>query len=542
VPVARLVSVVAVSTAALVLVLTSTPAAARAVDYVPPVSAPVIDPFRPPSTPFGPGNRGLDYDTTAGQAVTASADGEVVFAGDVAGTLHVTVRHADGLRTSYSFLDSIVVSVGQPVRQGDPIGTASARFHFGVRDPDGNYLDPARLFSGELHPQPHLIPGADDGEPSLATTASEGQILRALVSDRVAAAIDFGNEVAGELDTTFRAGVQSAVDLTSHVHLDSVGRDMAVWYLAQGRCTSASTPLPPPAGRRILVEVGGLGSTSEQAAVDRVDRSALGYAPGDVIRFSYNGGHVPESPPPGSPLGSLPTSRYSPVDTEHDLTVSAAQLDQLLQQVAAAEPGVPIDVVAHSQGGVIGRLALEQTRPPPPVEVQTLVTLGAPHHGTNLATALADVRSDRDLQTALSAAYAAGTLPLDPDGASLAQLAEGSSLIDQMNARPLAPGVRLLSVGASNDLTVPAPRTLVDGAGAATVVSLGGLHAHDDLPGSPAATREIGWAVRGLAPTCRPFAQALEDAVASETIDTLEDNVTATAAWAPQLVAPGPTG
>ena len=39
----------------------------------------------------------------------ASADGTVVFAGPVAGTLHVTLRHADGVRTSYSVLAAIEV-------------------------------------------------------------------------------------------------------------------------------------------------------------------------------------------------------------------------------------------------------------------------------------------------------------------------------------------------------------------------------------------------------------------------------------------------
>ena len=38
------------------------------------------------------------------------------------------------------------------------------------------------------------------------------------------------------------------------------------------------------------------------------------------------------------------------------------------------------------------------------------------------------------------------------------------------------------SVGASGDLTVPAPRTIVGDGARSTVVELGGLTAHDDLP------------------------------------------------------------
>ena len=94
----------------------------------------VTDRFRPPPTPYAAGNRGLDYATVPGSPIVASAAGVVVFAGPVAGTLHVTIQHPDGLRTSYSFLARIAVAVGQPVDQGQVVGVAGTVFHFGVRD------------------------------------------------------------------------------------------------------------------------------------------------------------------------------------------------------------------------------------------------------------------------------------------------------------------------------------------------------------------------------------------------------------------------
>src|SRR5262245_1355118 len=99
---------------------TGAPAAAAAPDppaYAPPVDAVVVDPFRPPATRFGPGNRGLEYGTEPGTPVLAAADGRVTFAGSVAGTLHVTVLHDDGVRTTYSFLQRVDVVVGQAVEQ-----------------------------------------------------------------------------------------------------------------------------------------------------------------------------------------------------------------------------------------------------------------------------------------------------------------------------------------------------------------------------------------------------------------------------------------
>src|SRR5438067_735784 len=128
--------------------------------YRPPVDAPVADLFRPPPQPWAAGNRGLDYATRPGQEVRAAADGEVVFAGSVADSLHVVLLHPDGLRTSYSFLGSIRVQRGVHLHQGDVVGTAGAvPFHFGARAGDA-YVDPALLFGGGP-PDVHLVPDSE---------------------------------------------------------------------------------------------------------------------------------------------------------------------------------------------------------------------------------------------------------------------------------------------------------------------------------------------------------------------------------------------
>lgn len=113
--------------------------------YRPPVDAPVIDPFRPPPQPWLPGNRGLEYATAPGTVVRAIGPGVVSFAGPVAGSLHVTVTHPDGLRSSYSFLAAVRATVGTTVAAGDVVGLAADRLHLGVRRGD-RYLDPASLW------------------------------------------------------------------------------------------------------------------------------------------------------------------------------------------------------------------------------------------------------------------------------------------------------------------------------------------------------------------------------------------------------------
>ncbi len=126
--------------------LPPSPAAASPPDYRPPVDAPVVDPFRAPTAPYGPGNRGLEYGTAFGTPVAAAADGVITFAGLVAGSRHVTVLHADGVRTTYSFLAQVDVVVGQRVAQGDRVGITAGRLHFGARKGDA-YFDPAALFA-----------------------------------------------------------------------------------------------------------------------------------------------------------------------------------------------------------------------------------------------------------------------------------------------------------------------------------------------------------------------------------------------------------
>ena len=115
------------------------------VEYRPPVDAPIVDPFRPPPQPWRPGNRGVEYATAPGTPVRAAGRGTVTFAGAVAGSLHVTITHPDGVRTSYSYLASIVVRVGRPVAAGTVLGTSGARLHVGARRGD-TYVDPESLW------------------------------------------------------------------------------------------------------------------------------------------------------------------------------------------------------------------------------------------------------------------------------------------------------------------------------------------------------------------------------------------------------------
>jgi murein DD-endopeptidase MepM/ murein hydrolase activator NlpD len=116
---------------------------------------PVLRRFEAPTTPYGPGHRGVDLGAAPGEPVLAAADGVVVFAGHLVDRSLVSVDHPGGLRTTYEPITP-AVTAGQPVHRGEVIGHlrpghpectgAAACLHWGVRRGE-EYLDPLMLVS-----------------------------------------------------------------------------------------------------------------------------------------------------------------------------------------------------------------------------------------------------------------------------------------------------------------------------------------------------------------------------------------------------------
>ncbi len=111
-----------------------------------PVTAPVVDPFRPPSDPYGPGNRGIEYGTSDGDPFTVVADGHVGFVGSVGGVRYLVVHHDGDLRSTYGPLQTVLVGPGDDVSGGAEVGTASSGFHLTARLGDA-YVDPNRYLA-----------------------------------------------------------------------------------------------------------------------------------------------------------------------------------------------------------------------------------------------------------------------------------------------------------------------------------------------------------------------------------------------------------
>ena len=504
----------------IVSVARAAPVAASA-GYQPPVAAPVADPFRPPSSPYGAGNRGLDYATAPGTEVTAAADGEVVFAGQVGGTLHVVVLHGDGIRTSYSFLSSIRVQRGDTVHQGQVVGTTGpTTFHFGARAGDA-YIDPALLLSTGP-PQVHLVP---DSERIPQSEAHERSgllgMLAALPGRAASGAGHVAGVTAGAVDWAAGKTIEAtgaSLALLGHQATTSIDQLRAMWeacvqqlppmqayhfittvaaIVDQGDCTPPDVQ-PPPVHDHVAVLVGGLGSQGDPrnsnagAAIFAVDTRTLGYTDGDVYRFSYRGGTIADNP-------------YGKADTEVDIRTSGARLRELLEQIQHDRPGVTVDILAHSQGGLVARAALapgyDHFDPRLP-QLGAVVTVASPHQGTDGATAAAYLRRNPINDFELRAVHAVAPNEDDPRATSIAQMSETSSFIEDLNRHPLPDDVWVTSIGGREDWLVPATQTHLAGAHNVTL-SVPSASTHDALPKSREALREMDLALNHLPPTCQ---------------------------------------
>jgi pimeloyl-ACP methyl ester carboxylesterase len=120
-----------------------------------------------------------------------------------------------------------------------------------------------------------------------------------------------------------------------------------------------------------------------------------------------------------------------------DLDEMARALARFVRRVRKVTGESKVDIVAHSLGGVVARVAVTEHRLGQ--AVGTLVTLGSPHHGT------------------WSARYAwtPKTRDLRPD----------SPRMTRANARPWPPGIRVVTAWSRNDVVIlPHESALAEGA------------------------------------------------------------------------------
>lgn len=433
------------------------------VEYRYPVTGPIVDTYRPSGQGAGT-NAGIDLAVPQGSPVGAPADGTVAFAGQVGGDLHVVVRHADGVRTSISFVAEVLVSVGAKVKAGQVVAKSAGAVHFGARIGD-KYLDPRTLVEPDpgsarvrlVSSSTDMVPASQEAErlhtQLMAVGANQGRTLKnGKINQGARDALDVLLRYTAAGSAATLAGVLPSMSLLTGVA--AAMRDNKV-------CTAAGVPVEAKPGRgRVLVTVRGLGSDNTSVkGRSPVLNDDLGYAQDDMFTFSYSG-FGPERD--GRPT-SLP---YSSKDTWTGISGPGSRLASYLRAVADARPGKPIDVIGHSLGGSVAQFALAAD-PGAAGKVATLTTLGSPHQGTELASLVASIALDKWGRKVndLSRSY------LDLDGANptITDLQPLSPFQLSNRSKPVQGQVRALAIASRWDGVVPNLRSRIPGARAVTL-------------------------------------------------------------------------
>lgn len=147
---------------------------------------------------------GIDIGVVTGSEVIASADGTVEIAGSdpIAGNW-IRINHGNGIKTVYMHNSTLLVTVGQTVKQGEVIAlsgntgaSSGPHLHFGVQV-NGEYVNPLEYVSAE-NPRPtsevpDVSGGTEEWRPYIIqafeelgyeyTQEKEGAILRQIATE-----------------------------------------------------------------------------------------------------------------------------------------------------------------------------------------------------------------------------------------------------------------------------------------------------------------------------------------------------------------------
>ncbi len=207
--------------------------------------------------------------------------------------------------------------------------------------------------------------------------------------------------------------------------------------------------------------------------------------PGPVLVVPGYGGGTDELDPLVAELRGTgrETVVFEPTDGgTGDLRVQARRLGELVDRTLDRTDSDSVDIVGYSAGGVVARLYVRDEGGAS--VVRRVLTVGSPHHGSDLASL---------------AAEAAGGCPT-----ACKQLATGSDLLRRLAAGDETPdGPRWITVRTADDrIVTPSDSAVLDGALNIEVQELcaGATTSHGALPGDPVVLATVRSVLAGTAP------------------------------------------
>jgi hypothetical protein len=364
-------------------------------------------------------------------------------------------------------------------------------------------LDPpvreARDLASALH-LPRHVPGLEpDPPPSLWDRATGA------VGDAFGGAAAVGDLLGRPLVATWRTIVAATPLGPTLADLHSMASRFLAYVRARDDCTNPSAAAPHAGGGgsgHLLFAVGGIDSRTDPrtGAAFGLDTKALGYHADEIGWFSYRAGGGP----------------YREPDTWTDLVGQAHNLRDQLRAFAHTHPGREVDLVAHSQGGVVVDAFLELAYDPadptlPPLG--TVVTLSSPHQGAPLAEVAADVRASSTGRALLDDVdrLAGGAIP-PSGGTSTRQLDPRSALMRRLRADGLPDQIDMTSLAGTDDGVVPATATEKRGALGVTT-NPSGPGDHSAIVHDPQAMTAARLALEQRPPVCTGWAAGVRGAV-----------------------------
>jgi hypothetical protein len=240
-----------------------------------------------------------------------------------------------------------------------------------------------------------------------------------------------------------------------------------------------------------------------------LDVAALGYHldEGEVRWFSY----------------AADGGAYTAADTHAPLDVAARRLDAQLRAMQREQPGREVDLLAHSQGGVVVDVFLARyydAADPGLPPLGTVVTVSSPHEGAPIATTAGRVRQLPGGKAALDVLGAVPALP-PPNSPAVRDLSERSSTIGDVQRAGVPEHFDVTTIGATEDFVVPATHISLPGA-RETVVAVTAANEHSAVLTDADGLRAMRAALEGRAPPCVGLDTALRSAVAPVVISRFE--------------------